>query len=317
MTQLVTFGETMIKLAPPGHLRLEQATQVDLTVGGTESNVAVALSRLGKDVTWFSRLPDNPLGDMVVNLLRQYGVNVAHVIRAAGERIGTYYAEFGSEPRPIQVWYDRANSAASKMTPDNLPLDLIAGADWMHLTGITPALSESCRETVAAAIDHAVQNGVRVTFDVNYRALLWSPEAAGTTLTPFCEAANYVFVAGRDAVDLFGASDVAETAAVELQKQWGGTVIVSDGNRGVYGCDGGSVEFVPAYECDVVDRFGAGDAMAAGILCRLIEDATLVDAMRFGAATAALALTIPGDIAIISRQEVEAVIENKGGAVRR
>src|SRR5215207_6543836 len=144
----------MWRLSPPGRSRLEIATILDIQVGGSESNTAIALSRLGQRVAWWSRLPDNPLGKHVANTLRVHGVDVSSVAWG-GDRLGTYFVEFGSPPRPTQVVYDRAASSASDMQPDHFDWSLVGKSRWLHLTGITPALSASCLATVRRAIQEA------------------------------------------------------------------------------------------------------------------------------------------------------------------
>ncbi len=314
---LVTIGESMLRISPPGGLRLEQANQVGLFVGGAESNLAVGIARMGKQVAWVSRLPANPLGQMIANTLREYGVDVSGVTWAKGERLGLYFVELASPPRPIRVWYDRAGSAASRLSPSDLPYDLIASARWLHLTGITPALSDSCAEALHAAMDHAHKNAQTVSFDVNYRALLWGPQAASKALAPYCKKADMVIVAARDAANLFGAGNQAEEAARSLQAQWGGTVIVTQGDRGACAFDGAELVSCKAFQVTMTDRLGAGDAFDAGLITRKLEGAPLVEAMMFGSALAALKLTVPGDLPVISRAEVEELLATGGSSLLR
>ncbi|HEX2618829.1 MAG TPA: sugar kinase, partial [Phototrophicaceae bacterium] len=195
-----TFGETMLRLSPPGQQRLEQTTTLDMIFGGAESNVAVNLARLGKRVAWHSRLPDNPIGRQASAAIRKHGVQVDSVLWCPGERMGLYFIEFGTPPRGIQVWYDRADSAASRIRPEDLPLELLGSSRWLHVTGITPALSSSAAAAIQAAITYAREHQITVSFDVNYRARLWQPAVAAAALNSFCEQADYVFVALRDAV---------------------------------------------------------------------------------------------------------------------
>jgi 2-dehydro-3-deoxygluconokinase len=314
---LFTLGETMLRFATPDDRRLEETDMLAVTAGGSESNLAANLARLGKKTVWFSRLPDGPLGTQIVNTLRRHGVDTTHVLRVPGERVGTYYLEFGAAPRGIKVIFDRAHSAASRMTPDDLPRDVIAQSRWVHLSGITPALSATCADTIAAAIELAKSHQKRLSFDVNYRALLWSPEAAGAALAPFCQAADIVFVALRDAVALFGTPDTKEAALRELHQRWGNTIVMSEGDQGAAAYDGQTLFTAPAIPVDIVDRIGAGDAFSSGIICRLMEGANMDDALHFGAAMSALKLTIPGDITIVTRAEVEAVVNGQQGKLHR
>jgi 2-dehydro-3-deoxygluconokinase len=314
---LFTFGECLLRLSAPEPLRLEQAHALEVHVAGAESNLAIALARLGKRTAWFSRLPDTPLGQRALRFIAQHGVDVTDVLCVPDARMGLLFLERGALPRPTRVWYDRADSAASKLQPSDLPTATLAAARWLHFTGITPALSDSCAATCGAAVAHARQHGLKIAFDVNYRSLLWTPQHARERLTPFCQAADLVFIAKRDAMALFETQGSAAEQAEQLQRLWSGTVVVTDGERGAAACNNNSAAHCAAFPVQIVDRLGAGDAFAAGVLCRLLEDAPLAEALTFGAATAALKLSISGDVALIARSEVEALIAGDSGALRR
>ncbi len=314
---LFTFGETMLRLASPGALRLEQSTTLETSYGGAESNVAANLARLGKHAVWYSRLPDNPMGRQCALTMQQHGVDTATIQWDADARMGLYFVEYGKAPRGVRVWYDRDYSAASLMTPDDLPADTIQSARWMHLTGITPALSSTCSEMVTRAFDIAQEAGVPISFDVNYRAMLWGADEAGSCLRPLCERADYVFVALRDAVNLFGAPDDFDAALHEMQRQFGGTVLMTQGEQGASAYDGQNNVHADGFETVIVDRLGAGDAFASGVICRLLEDTVLKDALRFGNATASLALSVAGDIVWGSRSDVESIMNDSAGKLRR
>ena len=173
---VLTFGETMLRLSPPGRRRLSQADSFEAWVAGSESNVAAALCALGLSATWVSRLPDNPLGHKIEAALRGLGVDVAHVVwTPPQERVGLFYAEPAAEPRAGVVVYDRAHSAASALSPADLPGALFDAHRHLHVSGITPALSASCAAAVADAIARARARGRTVSLDINYRAKLWSP----------------------------------------------------------------------------------------------------------------------------------------------
>ena len=317
MFDVITFGETMLRLTPPPNQRLEGATELQVNVGGAESNVAVNLARLGKRTAWFSRLPANPLGHTARNIIRQHGVDVSHVIWSEDQRMGLYFVESGLPPRGALVWYDRQYSAASQLSPDDLPLEAFSRSRWLHLTGITAALSPTCRACVRVAFEQARKQNLTISFDVNYRAPLWDVKTAVRTLTPLCEAADVVFVARRDAVQLWGAPDEASECADWVQRRWGGTVVVSDGQRGAVINDGETLISRPSLPTQIVDRVGAGDALAAGVICRLLEHAALEDALRFGLALAALKLSMPGDFALTTREEVETLLEKRSESQRR
>ncbi|MEM6282998.1 MAG: sugar kinase [Chloroflexota bacterium] len=315
---LLTFGETMLRLVPPDNLRLGQAQSLELSFGGAESNVAANLARLGRRTSWWSRLPNNPLGHQLTASLRAHGVSTDTVIYVEGERLGVYFIEYGNAPRTIQVIYDRENSAASKMTPSNISDDWLKSGRWLHLTGITPALSDTCAATVHSAMERAGSFGITVSFDVNHRSLLWPPENAARALAPLCELADLVFVARRDAATLFGAQgNTASEVAMHLQSVWGGTVVLSDGQDNCAACDGKHVTSAPSRDVQIIDRIGAGDAFASGVIDRLLDNASLEDALQFGTALAAIKLSVPGDIAFTNRAEVERLVRSQPTAVVR
>lgn len=314
---VITLGETMVRMAPPPPLRLEQADTLGITYGGAESNVAINLARLGRHVAWWSRLPDNPLGHGLVRTLHSHDVATPGVVFADDERMGLYFVEFGAAPRGIKVWYDRRDSAASNMQPDDLPADWVEHGRWLHVTGITPALGQSCADTVQHAVKRAQAAGLIVSFDVNYRALLWSHEDAAAALEPLCHAADVVLVAQRDAANLFGVNGDIETVARQLHERWGGKIAVTGGADGAAGCDGHGTYFAPTIEVEIADRLGAGDAFATGIIDRLLDGDSLADALKFGTALAALKLTIAGDAALVSRAEVEAILNRSGNQLHR
>jgi 2-dehydro-3-deoxygluconokinase len=315
---LLTLGETMWRLSPPGKTRLEMVRSLVVEVGGTESNMAIALARLGKRVAWWSRLPDNAPGYHVANTLRQHGVDVSGV-NWGGARLGTYYVEFGSPPRPTQVIYDRAGSAASEMSPEHFDWSLLEQTRWLHLTGITPALSESCRATARHAIAQAKQAGVTISFDVNHRGKLWSWDEARPVYDEIAGQADYVISAERDARDFLQDDETRHSELLTmLHERWNGaTVVFTRGGDGSAAYDGKAVFEHGTFACEVVDRVGAGDAFDAGLLCELLDGKSLDEALRFGNGMAAIKMTVPGDIAIISRAEVEHLLaEGSSGIIR-
>src|SRR5579884_4231745 len=158
---ILTFGETMLRLSPPGHGRLEEAVSLDVRVGGSESNVAVAAARLWLKSAWWSKLPDSPLGRRVENVIRRWGVDTTGVIwdRDVAARLGTYFLDFGGPPRGIDVYYDRAHSSASRLSPEEIDYERAGSARLLHVTGITPALSRSCADSLDRAIGVAREAG--------------------------------------------------------------------------------------------------------------------------------------------------------------
>jgi 2-dehydro-3-deoxygluconokinase len=308
---ITTLGEIMLRLSPPHNERLLQTSSLDMKFGGAETNIAVNLARLGYKSAWLSRLPDNVFGQRVLSELNGFGVDIGGVRLAANERIGSYFIEFGAPPRPNRVVYDRANSAASKMSVSDVAFDVIADSAWFHTTGITPALSKNCEEMTLATMQFAREKGLRVSFDVNYRALLWSPAEAARVLDPILKLCHFAFMAHRDAISLFGANEDAHTAAQELQQRFGNEILVMTvGENGAIAADGRQVLHVeqPFVVPHPVDRIGAGDAFDAGFIASQMRGASLEESMRFGHALSALKMTIPGDYALVTLPEVDMLL---------
>ncbi|MEZ4569477.1 MAG: sugar kinase [Thermomicrobiales bacterium] len=189
----------MIRLATPGFDRLETTATLDISIGGTESNVAVALARLGRRATWLSALPANPLGRRIAATLRFHGVDTSRIIWEPSGRAGIYFLEPGTAPRPTRVIYDRAGSAVAGIDPDSISYALVSSSRLLHLTGITPALSEGCAESCRRLVEQAGRASVPLMFDVNYRGLLWSPEEAAAGIQFFLDHVDLLFCGAGDA----------------------------------------------------------------------------------------------------------------------
>ena len=307
----------MLRLSVPPGDRLEVADQLDLHVAGSEANTAIALAQLGRQVTWLSRLPDNPLGRRVVREIRGAGVDTSHVRWVTGARMGVYFVELASPPRPVSVVYDRAGSAAAELEPDDLPPGLVDSAKVVHLSGITPALSDGCRRLALETAERARAGSCRLTVDINYRAKLWSPESANGTLTQLATGADLVVMTREDARDVFGIRgeplDVASEARKKLEV---GTVVVTLGDQGsLWDSDNASGRVDPL-PTEIVDRLGAGDAFMAGVIDGLLDD-DLERGMRTGTLLASLALGSHGDHVITTREEVDRLLEGRGRAIDR
>jgi 2-dehydro-3-deoxygluconokinase len=210
-------GEVMLRLSVPAGERLDDARRLEVEYGGAECNTCVALARLGRRAAWIGRLPDHALGNAVLRAVRADGVDVSAVKRAPGERIGTYFIEYAGAPRTIQVIYDRADSAAARMTTGDVDWEYLLEARVLHISGITAGLSDSCHAVVVEAMRRARAAGVTVSFDVNYRAKLWSAAAAGERLRPLIAEADLLFCKGADAAALFGCTGEPQAQLAALQ----------------------------------------------------------------------------------------------------
>lgn len=310
----------MIRLSPPGYGRLEEAVTLDVRIGGSESNTAVALARLGLRSAWWSKLPANPLGRRIENEIRRWGVDTSGVIwdTRPTARVGTYFLDFGVAPRGIDVYYDRAASAASTLTPEEVDAERIAQARLLHLTGITPALSPSCAQSVARAVALAREAGTAVSFDVNYRTKLWTPEAARREIEPLLSQIDVLLCPLSDAAAVFSMTGDGPEMAREFRKRYGvGAAVVTCGGDGAVACDDrGDWACAPYRLAEVVDRVGAGDAFSAGVLMGYLQG-DLKLGLEYGTAMAALKHTMPGDLLLSTRAEIEAARAGGFSGIRR
>jgi 2-dehydro-3-deoxygluconokinase len=308
-----TVGETMLRLSVPEGERLERVEHLDVWPGGAESNVAVALSRMGFRAAWFSRLPDSPLGRRIGWAIHAGGVDTSAVAWTDDGRVGTYFVEYAPPPRRIEVVYDRKDSAAAQMTPEHIPWEFLLNTRMLHLTGITPGLSSSCLAVTAEACDRARHAGITLSIDVNYRAKLWTPSEAAEALLPLLRRATLVICGEADAATLFGLEGEAEQVLRDLQRLTGSPMVVlTVGERGALAVTGDDkVLTQPAFPATIVDRIGAGDAFSAGVLCGLLEG-SLEAGLRYGAAMSAHKLTTFGDMLCATRAEIlELLVETQ------
>src|SRR5438309_1289239 len=314
MHDLVTLGEVLLRLAIPSPTRFETARQLDLQVGGAEANVAAACARLGLSTAWISALPANPWGERIRRELTGHGVDCGHVRMTEGARVGVYFLEYGVPPRPVRVLYDRRDSAFARLTAAQVDWEPVRRARLVHLTGITPALGESA----AALVERAFQEASTVSFDVNYRATLWSPEAARAFLEPVFPRVRYLFIGQAEAQTLFGLSGAPEqTLAALARLAPKATISLQQGEEGSTVLDGGRL-IRPRRRpiVQVVDPIGAGDAYAAGFLWAMLRGRDLQDAVDAGTAVGALKCSTWGDIALVSEADVTDLLAG-GPDVRR
>jgi 2-dehydro-3-deoxygluconokinase len=323
---LVTFGEAMVRLTPPDFQRLEQARTFDVHVGGGELNVAVAAARLGIASRWVSRLPDNALGRMIANRAREQGVDVQSDW-TIDDRAGLYFAELGAAPRASSVLYDRAHSAISRIAAGSVDWpSVLAGARWFHVSGITPALSESAAQVTTEALAAAKECGLTVSYDLNYRSKLWSPAKARSVQEPLMryvdvlitteEDTRVVFDTDTEVKDGFERVDAEsyeriarelanrfDLGAVAVTLRENPRVLLNSWSAIVFA--EGNIHRAPRYEVEVVDRIGAGDAFSGGLIVSRLGNRSWGETVRFATALSALKHSIPGDFCLATRGEVE------------
>jgi 2-dehydro-3-deoxygluconokinase len=329
MAEIVCFGEVMLRLTTPHFSTLADATSLDVTFGGAEANVAVQLAQFGRSAAFVSRLPENGLGDRCIAELRGRGVDTRAVLRG-GQRIGVYFLEPGVGERPGKVTYDRQYTSISEMRPGMIDWDAVLdGAKWFHWSGITPALGAGCAALCAEACEAAKKRGITVSFDVNYRAKLWSCEAAAAALRPLLRHVDVCIAGESDAVEILGVKSqpgdeeqrLPATARSLVEMHGYKTVVMScrAGDsathttfRGMIHSGGASV-FSRRHEITVVDRVGAGDSFTGGIIHALLRGDEPARAIEFAAATAAWKHTIHGDWNRGTIAEIEALAGGSGG----
>lgn len=341
--RVVTFGEIMLRLTPPGHERLLQANALDMTFGGGEANVAVSLANFGFDAACVTRLPEHEVGQAAVNHLRRFGVDTSTVVRG-GERVGVYFCENGASQRGSNVVYDRAHSAIAQMTPDHLDVDaVLAGATWFHWTGITPALGQGPADCVKALASACKQRGIRVSCDLNFRAKLWTTEQAQRTMRPLMDFVDVCICNEEDAQKSLGLEpentdvekgeldiDAYTRLAGRLKSGFGFTHVAitlresfSASRNGWSALMLDDAQCNPArrssrYDIQIVDRVGGGDAFAGGLIAGLLSEDDSAKALEFAVAASCLKQTIPGDFNLVTRKDVEKLISSGGsGRVQR
>jgi len=313
-----TFGETMVRLSVRPGQNLANSYELDMHTGGTESNVAVALARLGLKTAWVSRLTDNPLGKRVEFDIRRHGVDTSGIIWTKNDRAGTYYVEFATPPRPSAVLYDRRHSAISKLKPAELDWNFLLNTHLLHLTGITPALSPTCKAAVAEAVRRAKAKRIPLSFDVNYRAKLWKPSEAARALSPLLRQAALIIMTSEDAAALFNLKGEPEKVAQRIQYLFHCRVaVLTIGGRGALVWDGNRVLHEPGFALtEVVDRLGAGDAFAAGIIYGFLQN-NLALGLKYGIAMSAMKIGMRGDYWWGTKAEVDQALKGRESQVSR
>jgi len=290
--QVVTFGESMALFLPSQQQSIERADSLQHRFGGAESNVAIGLARLGIDVGWFSVMGDDPLGKRIVKSIRGEGVDVSRVLYSKDAPTGMMFREQVSGRNAVH--YFRKGSAASTMTPDQLDETYIQGAKLLHITGITPALSESCKATIYRAIELAKKHQVTVCFDPNLRLKLWSIEEAREVILSIAKEADY-FLPGWDELKLLYDTENEALIDEKLNELKAICIVKGKGDYNVIYEQGNQTE-VPFYPAEkVVDTVGAGDGFCAGFLAGIIKGLSSYEAVRMASINGSLAVQTYGD----------------------
>ena len=338
----LTFGEIMLRLKSPGHERFFQSPMLEATFGGGEANVAVSLANYGEDVGFLSVLPKNAIGDECIKELRRFGVDTSRVVRG-GERLGIYFLETGANQRPSKVVYDRAYSAIAMAKPGDIDWEkTFTGVEWFHITGITPAISESAMELSLESVKEAKKRGITVSCDLNYRKNLWKYGKKASEVMR--ELANYVDVAIANEEDVQKSLEITTDVNVESgeldrskYKALGDKVLAAypdmkmiaitlresksaDWN-GWAACLNDREHFYESkrYEIrDIIDRVGGGDSFAGGLIYGLNNYESRQQALEFAVAASCLKHSIDGDFNRVDVDEVEKLMGGDGtGRVQR
>lgn len=345
--RIVTFGEVMLRLKAPGYERLLQTPLLEASFGGGEANVSVSLAQFGHQVTYVTALPRNPIGEACVSFLRGKNLDTSRIVMT-GERMGIYYLEAGTNQKPSRVVYDRTHSSLMDLPPDAFNWDeILEGAAWFHITGITPALSASAAEISLSAMRTARKKGLTVSCDYNYRKNLWkygkkAPEIM-SLLVPFadigmaneedCQKALGITVNSGNEINDAAMGSLApeyyrqlcervrsafpnlKYQAITLRQSY------SADRNGWSACMHTGKEFLLStrYDIsDIVDRVGTGDAFSAGLIHGLITGMAEGEALEFAVAAACLKHSIPGDMNLSSLEEVQQLLSDGGsGRIQR
>ncbi|MEM7333946.1 MAG: sugar kinase [Chloroflexota bacterium] len=305
---VTTIGEGQLRYCVQAGNRLETANQLDVYPTGTEANVVSLLSRLGWKTGWFSALPNSPLGRRFASSLRPAGVDLTAVRWQDNARIATYYVEYAKPPRSTQVYYDRANTAFTNMTIDDVDWEYLLNTRLLHISGLTLPLSDSINEILHTAVSKAKARNIPVSFDMNYRSRIWTPEEAVTAVEPIIKQVNILFFARGDIEIMYGKQENNECLfKLMTEKTDAKNIIISLSGDGLLGFDQQSYYQEPAREVEIIDRIGAGDAMVAGVLHGYLQG-NFPKGLRYGTLTGALALSQWGDQLITTAEELDSMV---------
>lgn len=340
--KVVSFGEIMLRLSPDGYYKLFQKPELNTSFCGAEANVAVALSNFGDEAEFVTALPDNDIGRAACRELMRYGVKTDNIVYT-GDRLGIFFAEKGASQRPSKVIYDRKNSAIASVDPSSFDWEKIFdGADWFHITGITPALSDSLAKISVDAVKAAKKAGLTVSCDINYRSKLWSAQKARPVMTEIMKYVDVCIGNEEDAEIVFGikagATDVTKgqldtdgyKKSLQTVAETFGCKIVAYSQRKSYSAsDNGwsgiiyddekkQVYTSAQYDIRITDRIGGGDAFASGLIYALHNNISSANAIETAAAAGCLDQTLEGDFCLFGINDViDLAGGNSSGRVKR
>lgn len=342
MAKVVTLGEIMLRLSPPGYQRFAQADSFEINYGGAEANVAASLSQFGHHSLFLSKIPENAIGDAAISTLRSLNVDCDHIARG-GKRLGIYFLENGASVRPSSVVYDRADSSVTTASVEEFDFDeIFKDATLFHVSGITPVLSEDAKKLTFAALKKAKEHHVMVSFDLNYRAKLWTSgvKEKQQMLSEMMEYADICFGNARDAAKCLGYAEdgvdfingdysicTDEEHMRNVLNHYHFTYLVTTLRNSLSASDNGwsgavctSDDYYKGrdYMLHIVDRVGGGDSFASGFLHGILSNMGSRKSLEFGLAAAAIKHTIPGDLNYVTESEVLSMVESDGaGRVQR
>ena len=342
MAKVVTLGEIMLRLSPPGYQRFTQADSFEINYGGAEANVAASLSQFGHHSLFLSKIPENAIGDAAISTLRSLNVDCDHIARG-GKRLGIYFLENGASVRPSSVVYDRADSSVTTASVEEFDFDeIFKDAKLFHVSGITPVLSEDAKKLTYAALKKAKEHHVMVSFDLNYRAKLWTSgvKEKQQMLSEMMEYADICFGNARDAAKCLGYAEdgvdfingdysicTDEEHMRNVLNHYHFTYLVTTLRNSLSASDNGwsgavctSDDYYKGrdYMLHIVDRVGGGDSFASGFLHGILSNMGSRKSLEFGLAAAAIKHTIPGDLNYVTESEVLSMVESDGaGRVQR
>lgn len=325
---LLTLGEIMLRLSPPGYERMSRGEVFDKRAGGSELNVAAGVAHLGLRTGIISKLPDNSLGAFIKNRIRFDGVSDDYLVYDTRDdaRLGIYYYEYGAAPRKPSIVYDRQNSSFTKLSVDDIPEFVFSKVRMFHTSGITLALSQEIRAVAIELIKKFKENGAMISFDINYRANLWSEDEARSVITSILPYIDVLFISEETSRRMMQKSGELSDIMRSYTEEFPVKIVcttqrtvkspkIHDFTSTIYSKEHDKFYVEKPYEnIDVIDRIGSGDAYVSGVLYGLLKHNDPFKALQYGNATSSVKNTIPGDLPASDLAEIDAIIKNHNWA---